>query len=69
MGSDAVATPRARSGAPSRWQYVGAHSVELVRICGRGEADLILAKHRNGPTGVVAVAFQGRYSRFTDLPQ
>ena len=34
-----------------------------------GEADLILAKHRNGPTGVVAVAFQGRYSRFTDMPQ
>jgi replicative DNA helicase len=34
-----------------------------------GEADLILAKHRNGPTGVVAVAFQGRYSRFSDMPQ
>jgi replicative DNA helicase len=34
-----------------------------------GEADLILAKHRNGPTAVVAVAFQGRYSRFTDMPQ
>ena len=34
-----------------------------------GEADLILAKHRNGPTAVVAVAFQGRYSRFSDMPQ
>jgi replicative DNA helicase len=33
-----------------------------------GEADLILAKHRNGPTATVAVAFQGRYSRFTDMP-
>ena len=33
-----------------------------------GEADLIIAKHRNGPTGTVAVAFQGRYSRFADMP-
>ena len=32
-----------------------------------GEADLILAKHRNGPTGVVTVAFQGHYSRFVDM--
>ncbi|MHB2022594.1 MAG: replicative DNA helicase [Mycobacteriales bacterium] len=32
-----------------------------------GEADLILAKHRNGPTGVVSVAFQRTFSRFTDL--
>jgi replicative DNA helicase len=34
-----------------------------------GEADLILAKHRNGPTGVVTVAFQGHYSRFMDMAQ
>jgi replicative DNA helicase len=33
-----------------------------------GEADLIIAKHRNGPTGTVSVAFQGRYSRFADMP-
>ncbi len=33
-----------------------------------GEADLIIAKHRNGPTSTVAVAFQGRYSRFADMP-
>jgi len=32
-----------------------------------GEADLIVAKHRNGPTAVVTVAFQGHYSRFTDM--
>ncbi len=32
-----------------------------------GEADLILAKHRNGPTGQVTVAFQGHYSRFVDM--
>lgn len=34
-----------------------------------GEADLILAKHRNGPTGTVTVAFQGHYSRFVDMAQ
>jgi len=32
-----------------------------------GEADLIVAKHRNGPTGTVTVAFQGHYSRFFDM--
>lgn len=32
-----------------------------------GEADLIVAKHRNGPTDTVTVAFQGHYSRFTDM--
>jgi replicative DNA helicase len=31
-----------------------------------GEADLIVAKHRNGPTGTVTVTFQGHYSRFAD---
>ena len=33
-----------------------------------GEADLIIAKQRNGPTGTVTVAFQGHYSRFQDMP-
>jgi replicative DNA helicase len=32
-----------------------------------GEADLVVAKHRNGPTATVTVAFQGHYSRFTDM--
>ena len=32
-----------------------------------GEADLILAKQRNGPTGTVVVAFQGMYSRFMNM--
>ncbi|MGH3318084.1 MAG: replicative DNA helicase, partial [Nocardioidaceae bacterium] len=32
-----------------------------------GEADLIVAKHRNGPTANVVVAFQGHYSRFVDM--
>ena len=34
-----------------------------------GEADFILAKHRNGPTANVTVAFQGHYSRFVDMAQ
>jgi replicative DNA helicase len=32
-----------------------------------GEADFIIAKHRNGPTATVTVAFQGHYSRFVDM--
>jgi len=34
-----------------------------------GEADLIVAKHRNGATDEIAVAFQGMYSRFADMPR
>jgi len=33
-----------------------------------GEADIIIAKHRNGPTGNAVVAFQGHLSRFVDMP-
>jgi replicative DNA helicase len=33
----------------------------------KGEADLILAKHRNGPTDTVTVTFQGQYSRFAAM--
>jgi replicative DNA helicase len=32
-----------------------------------GEADIIIAKHRNGPTGQATVAFQGLLSRFVDM--
>lgn len=32
-----------------------------------GEADVDVAKHRNGATGVVPLAFQGHYSRFVSL--
>jgi len=28
---------------------------------------LIVAKHRNGPTPDLVVAFQGHYSRFVDM--
>jgi replicative DNA helicase len=34
-----------------------------------GEADIILAKQRSGPTGTVTVAFQGQYSRFMNMKQ
>ena len=33
-----------------------------------GEADLIIAKHRNGRTKTIQVVFQGRTSRFVDDP-
>ncbi|MFI5084556.1 MAG: replicative DNA helicase [Actinomycetales bacterium] len=32
-----------------------------------GEADVIVAKHRNGPTKTMVVAFQGHYSRFSNM--
>lgn len=32
-----------------------------------GEADIIVAKHRNGPTATITVAFQGHFSRFTNM--
>jgi replicative DNA helicase len=32
-----------------------------------GEADIIVAKNRSGPTNKVAVSFQGHYSRFTPM--
>ncbi|MEI6620624.1 MAG: replicative DNA helicase [Actinomycetes bacterium] len=32
-----------------------------------GEADVIVAKHRNGPTATITLAFQGHYSRFVDM--
>jgi replicative DNA helicase len=34
-----------------------------------GEADLIVGKHRNGPTATITTAFQGHYARFTDMAQ
>lgn len=33
----------------------------------QGQADFIIAKHRNGPTKTVEVVFQGHYSRFVDM--
>ena len=32
-----------------------------------GEADVIVAKHRNGPTRDIVLAFQGHYSRFNNM--
>ena len=32
-----------------------------------GEADFIVAKHRNGPTKDIVLAFQGHYARFNNM--
>jgi replicative DNA helicase len=32
-----------------------------------GEADFIVAKHRNGATDTIPVSFQGHFSRFTNM--
>ena len=34
-----------------------------------GEAVIMVAKHRNGPTGEITVAFQGARSRFANMPR
>lgn len=34
----------------------------------RGVAEVNIAKHRNGPTGVVRLAFVERHARFSDMP-
>jgi replicative DNA helicase len=33
----------------------------------RGVAEVLVAKHRNGPTGRVKLAFRGQYTRFDDM--
>ena len=33
----------------------------------RGTAEIIIAKHRNGPTGSVKLSFVDRYARFGNI--
>jgi replicative DNA helicase len=33
----------------------------------RGVAELVIAKHRNGPTGMIRLAFIGKYTKFANL--
>jgi replicative DNA helicase len=33
----------------------------------RGEAELIVAKHRNGPTGSIRLAFMNQYTKFASF--
>jgi replicative DNA helicase len=35
----------------------------------RGKAEVIIAKQRHGPTGTVAMTFQGEFTRFFDLAE
>ncbi len=48
----------------NRPEMYGIHEDESGSL--QGAADLIIAKHRNGPTGIVRVRFEGQYTRFTD---
>ena len=40
-----------------------------VTVADPGEADIIMAKHRNGPTETFHLAFLGATSKFKDMPQ
>ena len=53
--------PRAGTPEYSAWQS------EMERAHGR--AEVILGKQRHGPTGTVELAFEGEYTRFSDLAQ
>ena len=33
----------------------------------KGEAEIIVAKHRNGPLDTVNLVYQGRYTRFANM--
>jgi replicative DNA helicase len=33
----------------------------------KGEAELIVAKHRNGPTGLLRLAFMNQYTKFANI--
>jgi replicative DNA helicase len=35
----------------------------------RGIAEILIRKHRNGPTGIVKLKFEGKYTRFSNLSQ
>ena len=38
-----------------------------IPIDRRGDAEIIVAKHRNGPTGSVHLAFLNQYARFENM--
>ena len=64
-------SPRTEAPPPaaSAWLLLHRDDVYEKESTRPGEADLIVAKHRNGPTRDLTVAFQGHYSRFVDMAQ
>jgi len=73
-----VLKPVAKGPKPSRESGSLEQDADMVILLNRpdaferddprgGEADLILAKHRNGPTKTVTVAHQLHLSRFTNM--
>ena len=52
-----------REGTPEFINWQG----EMERA--HGKAEVIIGKQRHGPTGTVELAFEGEYTRFSDLAQ
>ena len=43
------------------------HKNKTPPTADKGIAEIIISKHRNGPTGVIRVAFIGKYTKFANL--
>ena len=43
---------------------VGMDREEAEKAANKGEAEIIIAKHRNGPVGTVKLLFQGSITKF-----
>jgi replicative DNA helicase len=58
-----LANKEPRVGTPEyeKWQL----DMSLVH----GKAEVIIGKQRHGPTGMVELAFEGQFTRFSDLAQ
>jgi replicative DNA helicase len=58
-----LANKEPRIGTPEyeKWQL----DMSLVH----GKAEVIIGKQRHGPTGMVELAFEGQFTRFSDLAQ
>ena len=53
--------------AALKFQELGYTVTAIRKITGKGIADIIITKQRNGPTGEVHLTFLGKYTRFENL--